>query len=73
MPGVSGLPYRVVVSALPDESATLRRYVTEVNLPRGSSLVGKTLPKARLKETLGLSVLRVHRRYSEARGESAAA
>ncbi len=59
-------------SALPEENTALRRYVTEVNLPRGSGLVGKTLSKARLKESLGLSLLRVHRRYSEARGESAA-
>lgn len=59
-------------AALPDESGARRRYVTEVNIPRGSALVGKTMPKARLKETLGVSVLRVHRRYSEARGESAA-
>jgi di/tricarboxylate transporter len=78
---VVGMVYLVVLggrlipertpAAAPEENAALRRYVTEVNIPRGSSLVGKTLPKARLKETLGVSVLRVHRRYNEARGERA--
>ena len=54
--------------AMPDE-ATLRRYVTEVNVPKGSSLIGKAMAQAKLREVLGLAVLRVHRRYEPAREE----
>jgi di/tricarboxylate transporter len=63
------IPHRVP-AALPEDNG-MRRYVTEVNIPRGSSLVGKTQAKARIKETLGVTVLRMHRRYNEERGESA--
>lgn len=57
--------------ALPDEAA-LRRYVTEVSVPDGSTLVGKTMAQARLREALGLSLLRMHRRYDGARSEGPA-
>ena len=55
--------------AMPDE-ATLRRYVTEVSVPRNSTLIGRSMAQAKLRETLGLSVLRVHRRYNGEREES---
>jgi di/tricarboxylate transporter len=57
-------------AALQDDSSGLRHYVTEAVLPRSSSLVGKTQEGARLKDTLGLSVLRVHRRYDIERAET---
>jgi di/tricarboxylate transporter len=57
-------------AALQDDSSGLRHYVTEAVLPRSSSLVGKTQESARLKDTLGLSVLRVHRRYDIERAET---
>src|SRR5690606_37654900 len=57
--------------AMPEEAA-LRRYVTEVHVPKGSSLVGKTMAQAKLRQTLGLSVLRVHRAYGAEREESPA-
>lgn len=55
--------------AMPDE-ATLRRYVTEVNVPKGSSLVGRSMAQAKLRATLGLAVLRVHRQYNAEREET---
>ncbi len=77
----TGLLYFVVIgsrlvpvrtpASTPDESNGLRHYVTEASVPRGSALIGKSLDAARLKETLGLSVLRVHRRFEVERGESA--
>jgi di/tricarboxylate transporter len=57
-------------AASQDDSSGLRHYVTEAALPRSSSLIGKTLDGARLKDTLGLSVLRVHRGYERDRGET---
>jgi len=76
-----GLLYMVLVGsrltpvrtpqAMPDEAA-LRRYVTEVNVPKGSALVGKAMAQAKLREVLGLSVLRVHRRYDPEREEGPA-
>jgi di/tricarboxylate transporter len=59
-------------AAAPDEGVALRHYVTEAIVPRGSPLVGRSLEQARLRETLGVAVLRVHRRYAVARGEGAA-
>lgn len=64
------LPVRTP-AASPEENSTLRHYVTEALVPRGSSLIGKTLEAARLRDTLGLAVLRVHRAYDLERGETA--
>ena len=55
--------------ALP-EDASLRRYVTEVSVPKGSSLIGKTATQAKLREVLGLSLLRVHRQYDKDKNQS---
>jgi di/tricarboxylate transporter len=41
----------------------LRRYVTEVEVPETSSLVGKTVSEAKFRDRLGLVVGRLHRRY----------
>ncbi|HRQ65473.1 MAG TPA: SLC13 family permease [Xanthomonadaceae bacterium] len=41
----------------------LRRYVTEVEVPESSSLIGKTVSEAKLRDRLGLVVGRLHRRY----------
>jgi di/tricarboxylate transporter len=41
----------------------LRRYVTEVEIPESSSLIGKTVSEAKLRDRLGLVVGRLHRRY----------
>jgi di/tricarboxylate transporter len=65
------VPVRTPASS-PDDGGALRQYVTEAVVPRGSSLIGKTLEAARLKETLGLAVLRVHRAFDAERGETAA-
>jgi di/tricarboxylate transporter len=56
----------------PDESSGMRHYVTEAIVPRGSALIGRSQEQARLRETLGVAVVRVHRRYHGERGESAA-
>ncbi|MCB1565474.1 MAG: TrkA C-terminal domain-containing protein, partial [Xanthomonadales bacterium] len=50
--------------------ASLRRYVTEVSVPKGSSLIGKTATQAKLREVLGLSLLRVHRQYDKDKNQS---
>jgi len=55
--------------AMPDE-ASMRRYVTEVNVPKASTLVGRSMAQARLRDTLGLAVLRVHRQYNVERSET---
>lgn len=68
--GVRLVPVREATAA-PDEGAALRHYVAETVIPAGSPLIGRRIDQARLRETLGLRVLRVHRRYRGARGESA--
>jgi di/tricarboxylate transporter len=55
----------------PDDAAGMRHYVTEAIVPRGSALVGRTQEQARLRETLGVAVVRVHRHYNASRGETA--
>jgi di/tricarboxylate transporter len=47
----------------------LRRYVTEVEVPEHSSLAGKTISEAKLRDRLGLVVGRLHRRYRKDRNE----
>lgn len=79
---ITGLAYFLLIgsrlvpvrtpAALPDEGAAMRHYVTEAVVPKGSALIGKSVDQARLRETLGVSVLRVHRRYADERGETAA-
>ncbi len=69
--GVRLVPIREVTGA-PDEGASLRHYVAETVVPAGSALVGKRVDRAQLKETLGLRILRVHRRYRAERPESVA-
>ncbi|MCK7592165.1 SLC13 family permease [Pseudomarimonas salicorniae] len=54
----------------PDDSAGMRHYVTEAIVPRGSALVGRSQEQARLRETLGVAVLRIHRQYDATRNES---
>jgi len=65
------VPVRTPAS-VPEESSALRQYVTEAVVPRGSTLIGKSMEAARLKEALGLAVLRVHRQYADERGETIA-
>jgi di/tricarboxylate transporter len=60
------VPVRTPASTA-DDNAGLRHYVTEALLPRGSALIGRSLEAARLKATLGLSVLRVNRGYAHGR------
>lgn len=52
-----------------DSLESLRRYITEVLVPPGSGLVGKSMSQARLREDFGLAVLRMHRRYRQDRNE----
>ncbi len=59
-------------ASITEEGAGMRHYVTEAIVPRGSPLIGRSLEQSRLRETLGVAVVRVHRRYAEARGESPA-
>ena len=59
-------------SGSPDDAAGMRHYVTEAIVPRGSALIGRSQEQARLRETLGVAVVRVHRRYHGERGETAA-
>jgi di/tricarboxylate transporter len=47
----------------------LRRYVTEVEVPEHSTLIGKTVSEAKLRDRLGLVVGRLHRRYRKDRNE----
>jgi di/tricarboxylate transporter len=68
--GTRLVPARTPASP-PEESSTLRHYVTEALVPPRSSLIGKTLDAARLRDTLGLTVLRIHRAYDVERKESA--
>lgn len=74
-----GVTYMLVIGArlVPErtpqatpEDAAMRHYVTEVNVPKGSSLIGKTMAQARLRSVLGLTVLRMHRQYDDERGET---
>lgn len=65
------VPVRKAASASED-CAGMRHYVTEAIVPRGSPLIGRSLEQSRLRETLGVAVVRVHRRYGEARGEGPA-
>lgn len=65
------VPVRTPAST-PDDGAALRHYVTEAIVPKGSSLVGRSLEQARLRESLGVAVVRVHRHYDSERNESAA-
>lgn len=67
--GSRRIPLREPVGRFGSEQ-TLRRYVTEVKVSEGSSLVGKTIAEARLRERLGLAIGRLHRRYRRERGES---
>ncbi|GIX34757.1 MAG: SLC13 family permease [Lysobacteraceae bacterium] len=53
----------------PEDGPGMRHYVTEAVIPRGSPLVGRTLEQARLRDVLGVAVVRVHRRYRSERGE----
>jgi di/tricarboxylate transporter len=68
--GARLVPVRTPASG-PDEGTGLRQYVTEAVVPRGSTLIGKSLDDARLKQILGLTVLRVHRSYDSERFETA--
>jgi hypothetical protein len=69
--GVRLVPVREAASN-PDEGAALRHYVAETVIPAGSSLAGKRLDQSRIRDLLGLRVLRMHRGYRVERGESAA-
>lgn len=64
------VPIRTPAST-PDEGQALRHYVTEAVVPKGSTLVGRTVEQARLREVAGVSVVRIHRAYAIDRGESA--
>jgi len=68
--GVRLVPVREVTS--PDDGNALRHYVAETVIPPGSALAGRRVDQARLKDTYGLRILRVHRRYLADRGETAA-
>lgn len=65
------VPVRTPAAAA-DDGAGMRHYVTEAIVPRGSALIGRSQEQARLRETLGVAVVRVHRRYDSERGETPA-
>ncbi len=69
--GVRLVPVREA-AANPDEGAALRHYVAETVIPAGSSLAGKRVDQSRIRDVLGLRILRVHRDYLGERGEGAA-
>ncbi|MBD8526134.1 SLC13 family permease [Pseudomarimonas arenosa] len=64
------VPIRIPASA-PEEGNSLRHYVTEAIVPRGSALVGRSVEEAKLRDTLGVSVVRVHRAYNHDGQETA--
>lgn len=64
------VPIRTPAST-PDEGQALRHYVTEAVVPKGSTLVGRTVEQSRLREVAGVSVVRIHRAYAGDRGETA--
>lgn len=66
--GARTIPEREPVGRANGEQP-LRRYVTEVEVPEHSSMVGKSVSEARLRDRLGLVVGRLHRRYRKEREE----
>jgi di/tricarboxylate transporter len=67
---VAGLVYLLFVAPrfIPDrfkadrvETYGLRKYISELVIPKGSKLVGQTLAESKLGETLGLTVLSIRR------------
>ena len=57
-------------AAAPDEGVSLRHYVTEAVVPKGSTLIGRSVEQARLRDMAGVTVLRIHRAYNSDRGET---